>query len=123
MPNPFEVDGRGPSGNQLLTLAVVTLVAIVALTGAMLLKSAGRLNDYVRVVADLTNVGDGLPQKSDVKYHGVLVGEVDDVTPATGSEPNFVYINLKPEYAKTIPSSATARVVPSNVFAVSSVQL
>ncbi|SKY40749.1 Putative Mce family protein [Mycobacteroides abscessus subsp. bolletii] len=123
MPNPFEVDGRGPSGNQLLTFAVVTLAAIVALTGAMLLKSAGRLNDYVRVVADLTNVGDGLPQKSDVKYHGVLVGEVDDVTPATGSKPNFVYINLKPEYAKTIPSSATARVVPSNVFAVSSVQL
>ncbi|OHT85153.1 MlaD family protein [Mycobacteroides saopaulense] len=123
MPNPFEVDGRGPSDNQLLTLSVVTLAAIVALTGTMLLKSAGRLNDYVPVVADLMNVGDGLPQKSDVKYHGVLVGEVDDVTPATGAKPNFVHINLKPQYVKSIPSTATARVVPSNVFAVSSVQL
>lgn len=123
MPNPFEVDGRGPSGNQLLTLAVVTLTSIAALTAVMLLKSAGRLNDYVSVVADLTNVGDGLPQKSDVKYHGVLVGEVDNVTPATGHQPNYVYINLKPEYAGSIPSTATARVVPSNVFAVSSVQL
>ncbi|OHU64950.1 MlaD family protein [Mycobacteroides chelonae] len=123
MPNPFEIDGRGPSGNQLLVLSVVTLTAIMTLTAAMLLKSAGQLNDYVRVVADLTNVGDGLPQKSDVKYHGVLVGEVDDVTPATGHRPNYVYLNLKPGYAKTIPSTATARVVPSNVFAVSSVQL
>lgn len=123
MPNSFEVDGRGPSDNQLLVASVVTLVAIVAFTGAMLLKSAGRLDDYVRVVADLTNVGDGLPQKSDVKYRGVLVGEVEDVTPATGNKPNFVYINLKPQYAKSIPATATARVVPSNVFAVSSVQL
>ena len=52
------------------------------LTTAMVVKSTGRLNDYVRVVADLVNVGDGLPQKSDVKYHGVLVGMVDDVVPA-----------------------------------------
>lgn len=123
MPNSFEMDGRGPSDRQLLAMAAVSLVAIVALTAAMLLKSAGRLDDYVRVVADLTNVGDGLPRKSDVKYHGVLVGEVDDVTPANGSRPNFVHINLKPQYAKAIPATATARVVPSNVFAVSSVQL
>ncbi|WP_078307078.1 MULTISPECIES: MCE family protein [unclassified Mycobacterium] len=123
MPNSFEVDGRGPSDRQLLTMAGVTLAAIVILTAAMLLKSAGRLDDYMRVVADLTNVGDGLPQKSDVKYHGVLVGEVDDVTPATGNKPNFVHINLKPQYAKAIPATATARVVPGNVFAVSSVQL
>lgn len=43
--------------------------------------------------------------------------------PASNGQPNFVHINLKPQYAKSIPSTATARVVPSNVFAVSSVQL
>lgn len=59
--------------------AMIVVAALV--TGLMLLKSTGRLNDFVRVVADLNNVGDGLPQKSDVKYHGVLVGEVDGVTP------------------------------------------
>ncbi|MBA0046433.1 MCE family protein [Mycobacterium sp. NPDC050853] len=123
MPNSFEVDGRGPSDNQLLAVSVVTIAAIAALTGTMLLKSAGRLDDHVRVVADLVNVGDGLPQKSDVKYRGVLVGEVDEVIPAIGNKPNFVHINLKPQYAKSIAATATARVVPSNVFAVSSVQL
>lgn len=100
-------------------------VALVAtlLTVGLLYKSTGRLNDYVRVVADLVNVGDGLPQKSDVKYHGVLVGMVNSVVPAEHGKPNFVHIDLKPEYAQSIPAAVTARVVPSNVFAVSSVQL
>ncbi|BAX93133.1 MlaD family protein [Mycobacterium shigaense] len=123
MPNSFELDGRGPSDRQLLATGMAVLVVASLLTVAMLLKSTGRLNDYVRVVADLVNVGDGLPQKSDVKYHGVLVGMVNDVIPAADGKPNYVYIDLKPEFAQSIPAAVTARVVPSNVFAVSSVQL
>ena len=91
--------------------------------GLLLVKATGRLDPYIRVVADLVNVGDGLPQRSDVKYHGVLVGVVNDVTPAAHGTPNFVHIDLNPEYATSIPATVTARVVPSNVFAVSSVQL
>ena len=123
MPNSFELDGRGPSDRQLLACGVVTVVVAALVTAALLAKSTGRLNDYVRVVADLVNVGDGLPQKSDVKYHGVLVGMVNDVVPAANGKPNHVHIDLKPAYAKSIPAAVTARVVPSNVFAVSSVQL
>ena len=123
MPNSFELDGRGPSDRQLLSCGLAVLVIVSLLTAGLLIKSTGRLNDYVRVVADLVNVGDGLPQKSDVKYHGVLVGMVNDVIPAADGKPNYVQIDLKPEYAKSIPAAVTARVVPSNVFAVSSVQL
>lgn len=121
--NSFDIDGRGPSDRQLLVTGVAVALAAALLTTGLLLKSTGRLDDYVRVVADLVNVGDGLPQKSDVKYHGVLVGMVDDVVPSEHGKPNYVHINLKPEYAKSIPAAVTARVVPSNVFAVSSVQL
>lgn len=123
MPNSFELDGRGPSDRQLLGCGVAVVIVSALLAVALLAKSTGRFNDYVRVVADLVNVGDGLPQKSDVKYHGVLVGMVNDVVPAANGKPNYVQINLKPEYAKSIPAAVTARVVPSNVFAVSSVQL
>ncbi|MBV8789953.1 MAG: MCE family protein, partial [Mycobacterium sp.] len=123
MPNSFETDGRGPSDRQLLLTGVAVLVVATVVTVGLLMKSTGRLDNYVRVVADLVNVGDGLPQKSDVKYHGVLVGMVDGVVPAANGKPNYVHINLKSEYAKSIPSAVTARVVPSNVFAVSSVQL
>ncbi len=123
MANSFDLDGRGPTERQLMFcgLAVVLVAALV--TTLLLLKSNGKLNNYIRVVADLLNVGDGLPQKSDVKYHGVLVGAVDTVIPAANGHPNYVHIDLKPEYAGSIPASVTARVVPSNVFAVSSVQL
>lgn len=123
MPNSLDLDGRGPSDQQLLALGVTVLVLAALITGSLLLKSTGRLNDYVRVIAELTNVGDGLPARSDVKYHGLLVGAVDNVVPAAYGKPNFVHINLKPEFAKDISDAVTARVVPSNVFAVSSVQL
>ncbi|MHC9290870.1 MlaD family protein [Mycobacterium sp. LTG2003] len=123
MPNSIELDGRGPSDRQLLGCGVALLLVVSIVTAALLVKSTGRLDPYVRVVANLVNVGDGLPQRSDVKYHGVLVGMVQEVTPAAHGNPNYVHIDLNPEYAKSIPGTVTARVVPSNVFAVSSVQL
>lgn len=121
--NSLESDGRGPSNNQLLGTGAVVLLVITAITATLLYKSTGRLNDYVRVVAEMNNVGDGLPSSSDVKYHGLLVGSVNNVVPATYGQPNLVHIDLKSEYASDIPGTVTARVVPSNVFAVSSVQL
>ncbi|WP_431237429.1 MlaD family protein [Mycolicibacterium aichiense] len=123
MANSLDLDGRGPTDRQLLVCGLAVVVVAALVTTLLLLKSNGKLDNYVRVVADLLNVGDGLPQKSDVKYHGVLVGSVDSVVPAANGHPNYVHIDLKPEYAGSIPATVTARVVPSNVFAVSSVQL
>lgn len=123
MGNSFELDGRGPSERKLLGFGIALLVLAGIVTSTLLIKATGRLDRHVRVVAALINVGDGLPQRSDVKYHGVLVGMVNGVTPAANGAPNFVHIDLNPAYAPSIPASVTARVVPSNVFAVSSVQL
>lgn len=123
MSSPLEIDGRGPSNRQLLVYGIVVALVGALVATLLLIKSTGRMDPYVKVVAALQNVGDGLPQRSDVKYHGLLVGVVDGVTPATDGRPNFVDINLDPTYAKAIPGTVTARVVPSNVFAVSSVQL
>lgn len=113
MANSLDFDGRGPTDQQLVALGATVLLIAGLITGSLLLKSTGRLNDYIRVVAELTNVGDGLPARSDVKYHGLLVGAVDNVVPAAYGKPNYVHINLKPEYAKDIPSAVTARVVPT----------
>ena len=123
MANSFDLDGRGPSDRQLLAGGVAVIVVLAVISTFLLVKATGRLDPFVRVVADLVNVGDGLPQRSDVKYHGVLVGHVESVTPAAHGNPNYVHINLDRHYARSIPASVTARVVPSNVFAVSSVQL
>ena len=65
-------------------------------------RSAAVLEAAREAVADLVNAGDGLPQKSDVKYHGVLVGMVNGVVPASNGKPNYVHIDLKPEFAESI---------------------
>ncbi|BBZ24301.1 MlaD family protein [Mycolicibacter hiberniae] len=123
MPNRFDFDGRGPSTPALVGSGVA-FVLICALTGWLLLeKSAGKLDPRVQITAVLSSVGDGLPPKSDVKFRGVLVGAVRTVIPATDQEPNVVHIDLKPDRARGIPNTVTARIVPSNAFAVSTVQL
>ncbi|QUR67749.1 MlaD family protein [Mycobacterium spongiae] len=123
MPNSFDVDPRSPS-NRWLFAAGLCFIVVAAVTAALMVaKSQGRLNNLVRVDIELVNIGDGLPARSDVKFRGVLVGSVSDVSPSRSGRPNVVHVALKPEYASGIPNTVTARVVPSNVFAVSSVQL
>jgi virulence factor Mce-like protein len=122
MPNSFDHDGRGPSNTRLFVAGVAFALVVLLIAALMIAKYKGRLDPIVRVRAELINVGDGLPAKSDVKFRGVLVGFVSGVVPAEGERPNIVHIDLKPAYAAGIPDTVTARVVPSNVFAVSSVQ-
>lgn len=123
MPNSFELNPRSASNRTLLILGVCFIVIASVTVVLAVKKSKGDLDRIVRVSAELVNVGDGLPEKSDVKFRGVLVGQVSDVVTASAGRPNTVHIALKPEYASGIPSTVTARVVPSNVFAVSSIQL
>lgn len=119
----FESDGKMVSNRQLLLRGMGVLLLLAAVVAALVAKSEGAFQKTVAVTAALTNVGDGLPPKSDVKYLGVLVGFVDGVTPSTGGGPNLVRLDLIPHYAGEIPDTVTARVVPSNVFAVPSIQL
>jgi virulence factor Mce-like protein len=123
MPNSFDFETRGPSNARLFVVGVAFLVITATTVTLLIAKSRGALDPFVRVTAELVNVGDGLPVKSDVKFRGALVGSVSGVVPAQAGRPNVVGLNLKPQYAAGIPDTVTARVVPSNVFAVSSVQL
>lgn len=119
----YDLDGALFSRRQLLMRGGAALAVVAVMTSALLVKSTGVLDRYVNIVAELHNVGDGLPPRSDVKYRGVLVGAVEAVTRAAGAQPNRVHVRLKPMYANSIPATVTARVVPSNVFAVSALQL
>ncbi|WP_067887521.1 MlaD family protein [Nocardia vaccinii] len=119
----FESDGKVLANWKLFLRGLGFLLVLGLIGAAMIARSQGVFNKTVQVTADLVNVGDGLPAKSDVKYEGVLVGMVDSVTPATDGGPNHVHISLLPQYSSGIPGTVTARVVPSNVFAVPSVQL
>lgn len=123
MPNPFDTNPRSPSARRLMVVGACFTVIVAVTAVAMVAKSKGKFDNLVHVDVELVNIGDGLPEHSDVKFRNVLVGSVSEVTPSRHGQPNLVHVDLKPEYAAMIPNTVTARVIPTNIFAVSAVQL
>ncbi|OBB38902.1 MCE family protein [Mycobacterium sp. 852002-51961_SCH5331710] len=123
MAQSFESAAKPVSDSRLLLRGLALLLGTVLLAAAAIAKSEGVFSNRVEVVALLANVGDGLPKGSDVKFRGALVGTVEGVTPSIDGGDNEVDLSLDPHFAHAIPATVTARVVPGNVFAVSSIQL
>ncbi|MCV7105364.1 MlaD family protein [Mycolicibacterium chitae] len=123
MTQQLESASRKISDGRLLLRGLALLLGAVLLSAAAIAKSEGFFANRVEVFALLNNVGDGLPSGSDVKFRGALVGTVEGVRPASQHRPNEILLSLDPHFADAIPATVTARVVPSNVFAVSSIQL
>lgn len=123
MGNSFDQDPRGSTDRKLAVIGLCFTVIAAVAAALMVVKSQGKLDDFVRVDVKLVNVGDGLPERSDVKFRGVIVGMVSSVTPSQHGQPNLVHVDIQPRFAPQIPDTVTARVVPANLFAVSAVQL
>ncbi|NNH73889.1 MCE family protein [Nocardia uniformis] len=119
----IDPSGRGPTMRQLLLAGTCGLLVFAVILGFLYARYQGKFVEKVNVTANLTTTGDGLPDQADVKFRGVLVGAVKDVTVAAKGELQEVNIELRPDYAKGVPANVTARVVPSNLFAVTSVEL
>ncbi|MEK8073406.1 MCE family protein [Rhodococcoides navarretei] len=101
---------------------VCVFLVFSVIAGLLLARYTGIWRNTVDVVASMPSLGDGLPQNADVKFRGVLVGAVGGVDSDPGGS-STVEIRLNPARAETIPNTVTARVVPSNIFAVSSIEL
>jgi ABC-type transporter Mla subunit MlaD len=119
----IESASKAVSSTRLLLRGLALLIGTLLLAGAAIAKSEGVFSGHIQVLAVLDDVGDGLPTGSDVKFRGALVGTVEGVTPALNGRPNQIALRMDPHFAHAIPATVTARVVPSNVFAVSSIQL
>ncbi|WP_454194336.1 MlaD family protein [Nocardia sp. Marseille-Q1738] len=119
----IDPSGRGPTMRQLLVAGLCGLVVFALVLTLLMLRYQGYFKEKVNVTANLTTTGDGLPEQADVKFRGVLVGAVQNVDVAAKGELQKVRIEMKPEFAGDIPANVTARVVPSNLFAVTSVEL
>ncbi|MGW5381579.1 MlaD family protein [Nocardia sp. NPDC003963] len=122
MATVFEADDRNLPGWKLVVRGIAFAVVVAAAVAAGIARSQGAFEQTVGITAIMTDIGDGLPVKSDVKYRGVLVGTVTGIEPS-GERTSRVRIDLEPGHVGGIPGTVTARVVPSNVFAVPSVQL
>lgn len=118
----IDPSGRGPTMKQLYVAGAAGLIVFAIILGFLTARYQGYFVPKVNVVANLSTTGDGLPSDADVKFRGVLVGVVKNVDIGESAEQK-VNIELKPEFADGIPNTVTARVVPSNLFAVTSVEL
>ncbi|MFD3744615.1 MCE family protein [Nocardia sp. NPDC058633] len=118
----IDPSGRGPTMKQLYVAGACGLLVFAVILVFLTARYQGHFVPKVNVVANLSTTGDGLPSDADVKFRGVLVGVVKNVDIGKNAEQK-VNIELKPEFAEGIPNTVTARVVPSNLFAVTSVEL
>lgn len=107
---------------QLFAAGIVFIAILALLLTLLAMRYRGDFEEKLPVTALLTTTGDGLPANADVKYRGVLVGTVADVEVAAQGEIQRVHINMDPKFIDGVPYTVTARVVPSNIFAVTSVE-
>lgn len=121
-----DTGGRDPSVGQYFWRGIAFLAVAIVVFALLLMRYQGKFDSYTRVVAQMTDVGDGLIPGADVRYNGLIVGSVADVE-AVGSADvgplKNVNIELTPKQAEGIPANTTARTVPSNLFGVNAVEL
>ncbi|MFD3592989.1 MCE family protein [Nocardia sp. NPDC058640] len=119
----LDPSGRGPKPFQLTLAGLAVAVTLAAAMYLLGMRYNGEFEDTVVVRAELTSTGDGLPQRADVKYRGMHVGAVSAVDMVAKGRLQHATLELKPGLAETIPNTVTARVIPDNIFGVTSIQL
>ena len=112
MSNAYETDGRGPTERQLLFAGIGVILVAALITAFPMLKSTGRLTS--RSGGRRTDQRRRRPAPELRREVPRPAGRHGPRRlPGTDGRPNTVAINLKPEFAKSIPATVTARVVPS----------
>lgn len=121
-------DGRNPSLRQYILRGLIFVVVLAIMFVVLFMRYQGAFDSVVPVRAQMEDIGDGLVDSADVRYNGLIVGEVKAMalsteTGAGGKQLKVVDIDLDPSQAEGIPANVTARTVPSNLFGVNSVEL
>ncbi|MFD4459471.1 MCE family protein [Nocardia sp. NPDC058480] len=119
----LDPSGRGPKPLQLTLAGLAVALTFAVALYLLALRYNGEFENTVVVGAELTSTGDGLPQRADVKYRGMIVGAVSAVDMVAKGRLQHATLELKPGIAATIPDTVTARVIPDNIFGVTSIQL
>lgn len=106
--------GTAREHNRLLVAGVfyvALMIALMTLCTAVYLKYFHSVT-WVTVEAD--RAGLQLPKYGDVRMHGVIVGQVRDISQRNGKA--VVKLGLEPEAAKAIPTNADVAIKPTTLF-------
>ena len=96
---------------RIITGLVAVLLALAAVFFGIK-ASSGALAPKYRVVADFSDAGQGLQEKSDVKIHGVNVGKVKSVRLVQGQ----AEVSMDIESDQKVPTASKATIRPKTLF-------
>lgn len=119
-------NGRPPTKDTLVLRGVAFLAAVALLVAGLAAIGRGALADRVEAVAVLDSAGGSLVKGADVKYDGVIVGQVTSLRAGEGSAvrpPVLLDLHLDEAMADDVPENVTARILPASIFGTSFVDL
>lgn len=93
---------------------IAFLIVLALLFWLTVLQYQHAFQTVAHVTLHTDTVGNQLQEASDVKVHGVIVGEVRDVK--AGLKGATIDLALYPQYLEQIPADVTARLLPKTLF-------
>src|SRR5262245_5939373 len=95
-------------------IGVVFLALIAASLWFTYAIFSQKFTDFDEVTLKSSSIGLQMPQRADVKYRGVIVGQVLDFKPADGGAE--LTLGIHPDQMKTIPADVTGSILPKTLF-------
>jgi virulence factor Mce-like protein len=108
------MSGKGRAVIRLRVQGVVFLVVLATLLGLAVASYQRAFATVAHVTLHTDVVGNQLQSASDVKVHGVIVGEVRDIR--AGLSGATIDLAIDPQYLSQIPADVTARLLPKTLF-------
>ena len=96
-------------------LGLIFYVVIISLVALSILIFRGTFEKHTMVSLTATSAGNALVPRADVKARGVVVGQVDSITPLPDGKVN-VELAMNPDLIGELPANVTARVLPKTLF-------
>ncbi|GAB20561.1 Mce family protein [Gordonia effusa NBRC 100432] len=120
-----DLSGRSASPTALLVRGCISVLLVAVVATLLWGRYTGDYTATTEVGATVTSLGDGLGPDADVKYRGMLIGTADAASAKLQQSGATTTLTLKldPSVATRIPRDVVARVVPTNLFGVTAIEL
>src|SRR5690242_11869289 len=96
---------------------LIGVVFLALMAGALWFVAASFQQKFTRfepVTLESSTIGLQMPERADVKYRGVIVGQVRSFAPkGTGAE---LQLGIYPDQLRTIPADVTGSILPKTLF-------
>ena len=110
----FVQRGTAREHNRLLVAGVAYVIILAALASVCTAAYLKYFQSVTWVTVQADRAGLQLPKFGDVRMHGVLIGQVRDISQRNGKA--VIKLGLDPAAAKTVPTNATVAIKPTTLF-------